>query len=154
VERNERTVTVTRVLDAPRERVFAAWTDAKALSRWFGPRGFTVPSCEADPRPGGALRFCMRSPDGKDYWVRGHYTELVRPERLLITCIAEDDKGTPQLEEVIDVTFAERRGSTELIVRATASGAGRVAESMLAGMPRGWSETIDRLDADVRQPKD
>src|ERR1700758_5407923 len=78
-EMNQRTVDITRVFDAPRERVFAAWTKAEHLARWFGPKGFTVPSCEADPRPGGAFCLVMRSPDGKDYRVRGNYREVVAP---------------------------------------------------------------------------
>ncbi len=55
-EMNQRIVEVTRVFEAPRERVFAAWTRAEQLARWFGPKGFIVPSCVADPRPGGAFR--------------------------------------------------------------------------------------------------
>jgi uncharacterized protein YndB with AHSA1/START domain len=51
-ERHEHTVAVTRVLDAPRERVFAAWTRAEHLAHWFGPKGFAVHSCQADPRLG------------------------------------------------------------------------------------------------------
>jgi uncharacterized protein YndB with AHSA1/START domain len=49
----ERTVVVTRVFDAPRERVFKAWTDAKQVAQWFPPKDFTAPVCELDPRPGG-----------------------------------------------------------------------------------------------------
>jgi uncharacterized protein YndB with AHSA1/START domain len=75
----ERTVELTRVFDAPPERVFAAWTDPRHLARWFGPRGFTVHSCEVEARPGGLFRLCSRSPDGKDYWVRGVYRELLPP---------------------------------------------------------------------------
>lgn len=143
---NERTVTITRVFDAPRERVFAAWTRAEHLAHWFGPKGFAVHSCETDPRRGGLFRLCMRAPDGRDYWVRGTFRELVPPERVVILCTAEDHKGVPRLEEVIDVTLAERGGKTELRLLATASGASREAAAMLEGMPKGWAQTINRLD--------
>jgi uncharacterized protein YndB with AHSA1/START domain len=117
---SEKIVTMTRVFSAPREEVFAAWTQAKHLARWFGPTGFTVPSCEVDPRPGGLFRLCMRSPHGKDYWVRGVYREVVAPERLVITCTAE---------------------------HAIASGPTAEAAAMLSGMQKGWSQTVDRLAA-------
>jgi uncharacterized protein YndB with AHSA1/START domain len=104
---NQRTVAITRVLDAPRERVFKAWTQAQDLAHWWGPKGFTVASCEVDPRPGGVFRVCSRSSRGKDYWVRGVYREVVALERLVIACTAEDENGIARLEEVIDVTFVE-----------------------------------------------
>lgn len=147
---NQRTVKVTRVFDAPRAQVFAAWTKAEHLMRWFGPKGFTVPSCEADPRPGGVFRLVMRSPDGKDYRVHGSYREVVAPERLVIACTADDDKGITRLEEVINVTFTERAGKTTLRVHATASGSTAEAVAMLDGMPKGWAQTVDRLGAHLK----
>ena len=144
---NQRTVDITRVFDAPRERVFAAWTRAEHLALWFSPKGFTIPSCDADPRPGGAFRLVMRSPDGRDYHVRGSYREVVAPERLVIACTADDARGIARLEEVINVTFTERAGKTTLTVHATASGPSAEAAAMLEGMPEGWAQTVDRLDA-------
>ena len=55
-EAASREITITRLVDAPRELVFRAWTAAEHLARWWGPEGFTVPECESDPRPGGAIR--------------------------------------------------------------------------------------------------
>jgi uncharacterized protein YndB with AHSA1/START domain len=144
---SEKIVTMTRVFSAPPEEVFAAWTQAKHLARWFGPTGFTVPSCEVDPRPGGLFRLCMRSPQGKDYWVRGVYREVVAPERLVITCTAEDDKGIARLEEVINVTLTEQDRKTTLKLHAIASGPSAEAAAMLSGMQKGWSQTVDRLAA-------
>jgi uncharacterized protein YndB with AHSA1/START domain len=143
--RHEHSVSLTRVFDAPREQVFAAWTRAEHLAHWFGPKGFTIHSCEADPRPGGVFRLCMRSPGGKDYWVRGEYREVVAPERLVITCTAEDENGIARLEEIIRMSCTESGGRTKLTVNATSAGQSDVAVSMLKGMDRGWAETIDRL---------
>src|SRR4051812_13099739 len=86
-------LTITRLLDAPRALVFAAWTEPARLAEWFGPRGFSIPSFEMDLRAGGAYRFCMRSPAGVDHWVRGVYREVVPPERLSFTWVREDADG-------------------------------------------------------------
>jgi uncharacterized protein YndB with AHSA1/START domain len=87
----------------------------------------------------------MRSPDGKDYWVRGAYREVVAPERLVITCTAHDAEGVARLEEVINVSFADQDGKTKLMLNATARGASDIAATFLAGMEEGWAQTIDRL---------
>ena len=146
----ESIVQLTRSFPVSREKVFAAWTEARHLSHWFGPRGFTIHSCETDPRPGGSFRLCMRSPQGQDYWVRGVFRELQPPERLVIACTADDEKGVPQLEEVIDVTFAECDGGTELRLHAAARGASPKAARMLEGMQTGWAQTVARLDAHLK----
>ena len=144
--KKERTLFITRVFDAPRSRVFAAWTSAEHLARWFGPKHFTVPSCETDPRPGGAFHVCMRSPAGHDFWVRGAFRELVVPERLVIVCTAEGEQGFARLEEVIDVKFAEQDGKTRVTLHVTAAGPTAEAAALLEGMPKSWAQTVDRLD--------
>lgn len=62
---------LTRTFDAPRELVFKAWTDAKQLAEWWGPKGFTNPVCDIDVRPGGAIRIDMTGPDGTVYPMGG-----------------------------------------------------------------------------------
>ncbi len=143
--RHEYTVNATRLFPVARERVFECWTQAEHLTQWFAPRGFSVHSCEADARQGGIFRLCMRAPGGQDYWVRGSYREVVRPERLVIDCRAEDENGVEQLDEVIRVSFAVEGGGTRLTLQAVAGGSGARAAAMLGGMERGWSETLDRL---------
>ena len=142
---NEQTVTLTRVFDAPRARVFECWTRAEHLQHWFGPKGFTIHSCETDPRPGGVLKFCMRAPDGEAYWVRGEYREVVPPERLVIACTLDDEQGVARLEEIIDVAFEQSGSRTRLLLNSTARGVGAVAARMLSGMQKGWAQTVDRL---------
>ena len=147
----ERTVALTRVFQAPRERVFACWTHAEHLQHWFAPKGFTIHSCEADARPGGVFKFCMRAPDGKDYWVRGEYREVAAPSRLVISCVADDHTGVERLQEVIDVSFTESAGKTTVALRAVARGPSDEAAAMLKGMDKGWDQTVDRLGAHLRR---
>lgn len=75
----ERVLVISREFDAPARRVFRAWTDVADLTRWWGPKGFTTPVFDADPRPGGSYFYCMRSPAGRDFWATGTYREVVEP---------------------------------------------------------------------------
>ena len=73
---SEREITLTRVLDAPRSRVWAAWTEPEHLTKWFAPAGFTCPEASVDLRVGGEARLVMRSPDGVDMPNVGHFEEV------------------------------------------------------------------------------
>lgn len=153
---------LTRVFDAPRELVFRAWTEPEHLAEWWGPKGFTNPVCEADPRPGGEWRICMRAPDGTDYWCGGVYREVAPPERYVATdCFLDEDgavvdpiehygmpEGTPA-EMLMTVTFEEVEEGTKVTVHQTMP-TGTAHE---AGAYEGWSQSFDKLEAyleDVR----
>jgi len=110
----ERELVITRILDAPRELVFKAWTEPDRAIRWWGPRGFTTAHYELDFRPDGAYRVCMRSPEGTEHWQRGVCREVVEPERLVFTFAWEDSEGTPGHETVVTVTLAEFGAKTKL----------------------------------------
>jgi len=141
----EREVIITRVLNAPRELVFQAWTDPVHMARWWGPKDWTNPVCELDVRVGGAWRIVMRAPDGGDYPCAGVYREIVPPERLVFTNDAFDQAGTPLLQGLTTVTFEELGGKTQLTVKARAVGLVPYAPMMLKGMEAGWSQSLDRL---------
>jgi uncharacterized protein YndB with AHSA1/START domain len=141
---------LTRILDAPRELVFKAWIDQEGLKRWWGPKAFTNPVCEVDPRPGGAIRIHMRAPDGTVYPMTGVYHEVVPPERLVFSSSALDEKGEPLFEILNTITFVEQSGKTRLTVRANVIKATPEAPKYLAGMEQGWSQSLDRLAEEVR----
>ncbi|HMD55276.1 MAG TPA: SRPBCC domain-containing protein, partial [Phycisphaerae bacterium] len=82
---DDRDFVITRVLSAPRELVFKAWTDPRHMAQWWGPHHFTNSVCEMDVRPGGAYRIVMRSPDGIEYPINGVFREIAAPERLVMT---------------------------------------------------------------------
>ena len=142
---NQRSLTITRVYDAPRTLVFKMWTDAKHLAQWWGPKSFDNPVCEVEARPGGKMRIHMRGPDGQLYPMTGVFDELVEPERLVFTAYAEDLAGNRQLEAKTTVTFEDQGGKTKLTVHATAIGLAPIAPQMLAGMDAGWNGSLDKL---------
>jgi uncharacterized protein YndB with AHSA1/START domain len=131
-----RELVITRVFDAPRELVFRAWTKAEHLSKWFGPSGFTVSSCEIDFRVGGKFRFCM-SGLGREHWVHGEYREIVAPERIVWTGTLEHEGN----ELVTTVTFADLAAKTRLTVHQTYS----IETDSTRGARQGWTETLEHL---------
>jgi uncharacterized protein YndB with AHSA1/START domain len=138
-------VVITRVFDAPREVVFKAWTDPKQLAKWFGPKGFTNPVCEADARVGGAWHIVMCSPDGTEHPCGGVYREVVEPERLVFTNIATDKEGNPILDGLTTVIFEKHGGKTKLTLRTRATAVVEYATAHLKGMEAGWTQTLERL---------
>ena len=77
----------------PRGLVWKAWTDPERMKLWRGPKDFTAPVCKIDFRVGGAYYFCMRSPEGTDYWSTGVYREIIEKERIVCTDNFADGKG-------------------------------------------------------------
>ena len=108
---------MTRDFNAPRELVFAAWTDVRRASQWWAPRDCTPLSCEMDLRPGGAWRRRMRAPDGTVVTKWGVYREVAAPERLVFTYITEYADGKVDPETLVTVTFEDLGGRTRLMLR-------------------------------------
>jgi uncharacterized protein YndB with AHSA1/START domain len=137
----DRELVISRVFDAPRRLVFSAWTDPEQLARWWGPRGFTTISSEADVRPGGAWRRCIRSPEGSEHCGLGIYREIAAPERLVFTYAWEDAAGNPGHETLVTVTFDDLGGKTRLTLRQA------VFESVTSQDAHygGWTSCLDRF---------
>jgi uncharacterized protein YndB with AHSA1/START domain len=142
----ERTVTLARIYDAPRELVWKTWTNPKHLAQWFGPRGFASSVPELDVRVGGNLRIVMHGPDGKDYPMKGVFREVVPPERLVFSNIAVDNDGNHLLEGETTVILEAQGAKTKLTLRTYAKGLVPIAPQMLAGMEAGWSQSLDKLE--------
>jgi uncharacterized protein YndB with AHSA1/START domain len=146
-----REVTLTRVIAAPRERVFRAWTDPKHMAQWWGPKGFTNPVCEVDARPGGMIRIDMRAPDGVDYPMDGVFHEVIEPERLVFTSRAfAPDTNKTLIRALNTVTFAYEGGNTRLTVVARVMEVAPEFAAAAAGMEEGWSQSLERLQELVR----
>jgi uncharacterized protein YndB with AHSA1/START domain len=143
-EEDARTLVTTRVFDAPRELVFAAWTDPRHLTQWWGPNGFTTTTQAFDMRPGGVWRFVMHGPDGRDYENRITYDEIVKPERLVYRHGGGEDVEPVRFR--VTVTFEDLGGKTRLTMRAvfpSAAERDRVVEEY--GAAEGATQTLARL---------
>ena len=131
---------LTRDIAAPRERVFAAWADARAASRWWVPQDFTPLSCEMDVRPGGAWRRRMRGPDGTVVTKWGVYREVTAPERLVFTYRTES-AGVIDPETWVTLTFADFGNRTRLTLRHTAF----ESDTARLNHQGGWTGALERL---------
>lgn len=142
---------MVRILDAPRELVFKAWTEPERLKKWWGPDRFTTPLCELDPRAGGLLRIDMRGPDGTVYPMTGTFLEVSPPERLVFTSTPLDNQGNPMFEILNAVLLEEQGNRTKLTLRAKVVKKTPQAAPYLSGMEMGWSQSLDRLAKEVSQ---
>ena len=137
-------IIATRELDAPRELVWRAWTDPKHLAQWWGPDGFTTTTSAFDMRPGGAWRFVMHGPDGRDYDNLITFEEIVRPSLLRYHHGGEDAEP---VQFRTTVTFEDLAGGrTRITLHATfPSAAERDRVIRDYGAAKGAEQTLSRL---------
>ncbi len=139
----DREIVSERVFDAPRERVFAAYTDPELIPRWWGPRRMTTTVDRMDVRPGGAWRFVMREPDGSEQGFRGVYREVAQPERIVQTFEWE---GLPGHVIVETATFEDLGGGRTKLTTTSLFHTTEERDGMLSsGMERGMTESHERL---------
>jgi uncharacterized protein YndB with AHSA1/START domain len=86
---------LSRVLHAPLETVFKAWSSADAVKRWFSPESFTVSHATVQMHVGGPFDVCMRSPTGEEHWIRGTFVEVTPHTRLVIDMHVADSTEKP-----------------------------------------------------------
>jgi uncharacterized protein YndB with AHSA1/START domain len=141
----DREMVISRLINAPRELVWKAWTDPKHVKHWWGPNGFTNTIHEMNVKPGGVWRFMMHGPDGIDFPNKIVFNEVVKPERLVYTHSSEDEND-PNIFHTT-VTFEDQQGKTWLTMRAlfaTAEELKRVVEEY--GAKEGGNQTLSRLE--------
>jgi len=142
---SEKEMTLTRVINAPRELVFKAWTDPAQLEKWWGPKDFTNPLCNVDARPGGEILIHMQAPDKTVYPMDGEFHEIVEPEKLVFTTAALDKNSNRLFEVLNTVIFSDENGGTRISMHAAISKITEEAKPYLDGMNEGWNQSIDRL---------
>ena len=145
LEQDPRSIIATRVLDAPRELVWTAWTKPEHLAQWWGPDGFSTTTSAYDLRPGGVWRFVMHGPDGRDYENRITFDEIVKPERIRYHHGGGDDVEPVQFRTT--VTFENLAGDrTQLTLHAVfPSAAARQRVIKQYGADKGAVQTLARL---------
>jgi uncharacterized protein YndB with AHSA1/START domain len=139
----EREIHVERIFDAPRDRVFAAYTDAELIPRWWGPRSTTTVVEELDARTGGFWRFTMRNEDGSETVFRGVFREVTAPERIVQTFEWDGMPGHVSVDTAVFEDLGERTKVTSTSIFHTREERDGMIES---DMERGMNETYARLD--------
>lgn len=152
---NIKELVLNRVYDAPRNLVWKAWTDSESIGKWWGPNGFTTPVSEIDLRTGGSYRYCMRGPDGSDYWSTGVIREIEIPERLVMTDSFADPEGNVvnasyygmnpdfPMMSIVTLLFEEQDGKTIFTLKY--EDVSSIPDEDLRNMTQGWNEMLDKL---------
>lgn len=135
-------------------RIFQAWSNPEELTKWWGPQGFTVPLCKIDFRVGGEYHFCMRSPEGADFWSKGIFIEIVPGRKIVATDSFSDAAGNIILASsvglpgewpstlLIDASFDDNNGGTLFTLRHKG-----LPGEMLESCRSGWNESLDKLQS-------
>lgn len=143
-----RDLILTRVINAPREKVFKAWTDPDLLKRWFAPQPWTTPTVEIDVRAGGPALFVMSNPEGKEFPNRWVCLEAVENERLVFTdAFAKSWRPSDKPFMTVDLTFEDNGGKTKYtaLVRHWTDADREAHEKM--GFHGGWAMCTEQLAA-------
>jgi uncharacterized protein YndB with AHSA1/START domain len=145
----EHDLVLTRIIDAPREKLYRAWTEPELMKQWFAPRPYTTPVVETDLRTGGNSFIVMRSPEGQDMPLHGVYLEVVENERIVFTDAykkAWEPSAKPFFTAI--VTFEDAGGGkTRYTARARHwAAADREAHEKM-GFHEGWGICADQLAA-------
>jgi len=141
---SDREIATTRVIDAPRERVFDAFSDPERLARWWGPAGFTSTFHEFDLRPGGAWRFILHGPNGANYPNESVFVEVVKPERIVFDHLSDHWFR-------MTITLSTRPASQTLINWHMAFETAAERDRIRAIVTEANEQNLDRLVAEIRR---
>jgi len=144
----ERELVLTRLIAAPRAKLYRAWTEPELLKQWFAPLPYTTPVAELDVRPGGSCLVVMRDPDGNDWPNPGVYLDVVENERLIFTDAyvrAWEPSNKPFMTAI--VTFADEDGGTRYTARVLHWTVADREEHERMGFHQGWGQCADQLAA-------
>ena len=156
----ENSIVITRDFNVPSKTVFKCWSDPEKVKQWFSPKGFTTPYFDHDFRVGGISHVCMRGPDGKEYWSKGVYIEIIEPYRIVRTDTFSDEKGntvSPREyglenwpdETIVKANFSEHAGRTRLTLQHYPVQPSKEREMC----QQGWNGCLDKLDDYLKKEK-
>jgi uncharacterized protein YndB with AHSA1/START domain len=149
---------ISRNFDAPRDRMWNAWSRREQLMQWFGPKGFEMPAAKLDFRPGGVFHYCLEAPNGDEMWGKFAYIEIEPGKQIrLVSCFSDEDGNVTRhplcatwpLEMLSTIIFAEKAGRTTVTIRWAplnpTEAERETFEASHDGMKQGWSGTFDQL---------
>ena len=143
---SDRELVLTRIFNAPPEKVFRAWTEPEWLTQWFAPLPWTTPRAELDVRPGGANLIVMRSPEGENFPNSGVYLEVVKNERLVFTdAYTRAWEPSDQPFMTVILTFEDIGGKTRYTARVRHWTAADRERHEQMGFHEGWGQCADQL---------
>lgn len=144
---SDRELMLTRIYDAPREKLYRAWTDPELFKQWIAPRPYMTTFAEFDVRPGGSSLFVMKGPDGAEIPCPGVFLEVVENERLVMTdAYTEAWKPSAKPFMTTVLTFEEADGGkTRYTARVLHWSAEDCAEHEKMGFHEGWSQVAEQL---------
>ena len=144
----EHELVLTRLIDAPAEKLFRCWAEPALITQWFAPLPYTTPSAEVDLRVGGASLIVMRSPDGQNMPCPGTYLEIVPNRKLVFTDAYTGDwqpSGKPFMTVIL--TFEAEDGQTRYTARVRHWSAEDKQAHEAMGFHAGWGQCTDQLAA-------
>jgi uncharacterized protein YndB with AHSA1/START domain len=154
----ERRFNITRILDAPRDLVWKAWTEPERLKQWWGPKASTVRVANVDLRPGGVFHYCLEMPGSGELWGKFVYREVAAPERLVFIVSfsnpAAEILRNPwnaewPLQTLSTLTLAEMEDRTRLTMEAVPQAATEsernAFEAGRGSLEQGWAGTLNQL---------
>ena len=133
---------ISRVIEAPRDRVYAAWTDPEQLKQWFGPENVKTRELVADARVGGTFRWDIINSEGEEMTMRGEFRELQPDKKIVFTWQWEDDEDWENHISIVTVELYDRDGGTELLLTHEQL----PNEESRDGHTRGWESALDKLE--------
>ena len=144
LDADDRTLVIERIFDAPRDLVWDAFAKPEHLIQWMGPRHHPAVKYDADTRPGGKWRGCLRAADGSgDLWQGGEFREILPPERIVYTFQWDKrDEHDETFETLVTITFEDLGPRTQIRLSQTRFN----TVSNRNGHGEGWNSGFDRLD--------
>jgi uncharacterized protein YndB with AHSA1/START domain len=135
-------VEIKRFVKAPRDRVYAAWTDPAQLKKWFGPENVQTREIVAEARVGGTFRWDLIDSDGDELTMRGEFRELKSNEKVVFTWQWQDDEDWENHISIVTVDLKDAAGGTELRLMHEQL----PNEDSRDGHNRGWNSALDKLE--------
>lgn len=157
----ENIVRIERLFDAPIQLVWEVWTNPLHIGKWWGPKGFTNPTVEFDFKVGGSYRIVMRSPDGVDYPVKGHFLEITPFQSFVISDLVDEhpDEWVKEVQKMAGITgdreilnsklrvLFEEVGEKTKVVLITEFANNQIRDGFAnSGMKEGWSQSFEKLE--------